>query len=101
MPFSENEYYLLRMAEECCEVGQRALKALAFGIDEVQPGQPHDNAARIVDEFHDLFAVAAILQERGVIKDITPSHDRIEAKRAKIEKFMAISVAQGTLVRDT
>ena len=94
---TEDEHYLVCLAEECTEVGQRVAKALRFGLDEIQRDQPLNNAERILDEFHDLFAVAAILQARGVLGHIIPTTDRILAKRLKIERFMTISRAQGVL----
>ena len=44
------------LAEECAEVIQRVTKALRFGVDEVQPGQPHTNAQRISYEMGDVLA---------------------------------------------
>lgn len=94
---TENEHLLLCLAEECDEVGQRVMKALRFGLHEVQPGQSWTNAERIVDELHDLIAVAVLLHSAGVIDRPTPSIERIEEKQAKIVKFMAISRREGTL----
>jgi len=38
------EYLLSVLAEECCEVAQRATKAQRFGLREIQPDQPFNNA---------------------------------------------------------
>ena len=94
---NETEHLLICLAEECTEVGQRVAKALRFGLGEVQAGQPLDNAQRILEEFHDLFAVATLLQARGTLGHIVPSVDQIEAKRLKIERYMKISREQGVL----
>lgn len=41
------EYLLACLAEEAVEVAQRATKAMRFGCNEVQPGQPLCNVQRI------------------------------------------------------
>lgn len=45
------------LVEECAEVAQRATKALRFGLDEVQSGQPFDNAYRLSQEIGDISCV--------------------------------------------
>ena len=94
---TENEHLLLCLAEECDEVGQRVMKALRFGLDEVQPGQTSTNAERIVYEMHDLISVATILSDKGVIPNPYPINAMIEAKAAKIAKFMEIGRREGVL----
>lgn len=94
---TENEHLLLCLAEECDEVGQRVMKALRFGLDEVQPGQPLMNSERIVVELYDLIAVAKILHARRVIAEPYPTAETIAEKEAKITKFMAISRREGVL----
>lgn len=95
---NRQEYLLECLSEECNEVGQRVSKALRFGMSEVQPGQALSNADRIVDELEDLISVARILQAERVLPEFMPSQARIAMKQAKIEKFMAISRAEGTLI---
>jgi hypothetical protein len=94
---NRTEHLLTCLAEECAEVGQRVSKALRFGLDEVQPGQPLRNRDRIQDELNDLFAVAAILAGEGVIGWCLPEQGQVRAKLEKIERFMAISREQGVL----
>ena len=97
---NRTEYMLTCLAEECFEVGQRVMKALRFGLNEVQAGQPLHNADRILEELHDLFAVAAILQAEGVIGPFVPPAGTVSRKLEKIERFMAISRATGALVEE-
>jgi hypothetical protein len=95
------EHLFTTAAEEACEVGQRISKALRFGLTEVQPGQPLTNAERIVEEFHQLYAMLDWLQVEGHIDpdlDLTPDEDTKRGKREKVEHFMAISREQGTLI---
>lgn len=97
------EHLAATAAEEACEVGQRITKALRFGFDEIQAGQPLTNAERIVGEFHDLFVMLEWLREEGKIPRhlfFVPPPGVTEAKRTKVEKFMAISREQGVLSDD-
>lgn len=94
---NRTEHLLTCLAEECDEVGQRVMKALRFGLTEVQKEQPYNNAERIVGELHDLLAVACILWREGVISDPYPSGQKIAEKRAKIDRYMEISKATGAL----
>ncbi|HEV7658814.1 MAG TPA: hypothetical protein VGO55_03105 [Allosphingosinicella sp.] len=91
------EHLLTCLGEECSEVSIRASKALRFGLSEVQPGQKMTNAQRITAELKDVWAAAIICAQAGLIPFPQPSISEIEAKRAKIEKFMAISREQGVL----
>jgi NTP pyrophosphatase (non-canonical NTP hydrolase) len=87
---TEQELLLTCLAEECMEVAQRVTKALRFGLEEVQPGQPHNNAERITGELNDLFAVAMMLEGKGL-----PRFGRVEAldaKKAKVRKYLDYSL---------
>jgi adenylosuccinate lyase len=98
---TRTEHLLTIMAEECSEVAQRVSKALRFGVSEVQPGQLLTNAERIAAEFRDLLAAYEMLNEEGVL----PSHglynpsgitqDALNAKKAKVEKFLTFSAGRG------
>lgn len=91
------EHLIACLAEECDEVGQRCMKALRFGLSEVQPGQPLTNAQRIVQEYYDLLAVVEMLDDEGLIEAPFPERHIREAKQAKVEKFMAYAAEQGAL----
>lgn len=95
---NRKEYLLECLSEECNEVGQRVSKALRFGLSEIQDGQPFDNAERIVHELKDLLAVATILQSEGLLSSVRVSPEEVGAKLTRIEKFMAISRREGTLI---
>jgi hypothetical protein len=86
------------LAEECTEIGQRASKAIRFTAEEVQPGQELTNAERIMYEFRDLQAVMEMLEDEGVLPSIWHRDvAAIEAKKAKVERFLLHSAAVGTL----
>ena len=89
-------YLLACLAEEGVEVAQRCTKALRFGLGEIQPAQDLTNAERIAGEVNDMRAVLRMLEAHGVI-DATPDEEAIQAKIAKVEKFMDYSIAEGQL----
>lgn len=92
------EHLLFILAEECAEVAQRASKAARFGMDEVEPGQSLNNAQRLMVEVNDLYAALKMLDDEGVIYP-NPDFDAIDAKIAKVEKFLEYSRCCGTLPR--
>lgn len=102
---NRKEYLLVQLASECNEVAHRVTKALHFGLDEVQNGQSLTNEARMREELDDLLAVVEILGDEGiltgpVIDQGVPygvTKDIVDAKRAKIEKYMEIARREGTL----
>lgn len=73
---TEIQAILNQVMEECCEVGQRASKAIRFGLDEVQPGQEMTNAERLVGEFIDLCVAMKELNDKGLIK--LPADDEFD-----------------------
>lgn len=95
---NRQENLLNHLTEECNEVGQRVSKALRFGLNEIQSGQLLDNAERILEELHDLISVALILQQEGVIGKVIPTVAQVEAKRAKIEKYLELSRSLGCVI---
>jgi NTP pyrophosphatase (non-canonical NTP hydrolase) len=83
-------------AEECNEIAQRISKALRFGLSEIQPGQPLTNAERITEEMADLAATMMMIEkETGLSFGFTP--EMLQAKMAKIERFLLLSRDCGTL----
>lgn len=69
---TERQALLCKLAEECCEVAQRATKAMRFGMGEVQPGHAESNYERLLDEFLDLLTVAHRLGITRVIDEQYP-----------------------------
>jgi len=97
MPLNRTEYLLVKLAEECAEVAQRATKALTFGLKEVQHDQPYDNSERLVHELADLAGVVRMLEEAGAIELAEEFDKRRRAKPAWVEKYMAYSREVGCL----
>jgi hypothetical protein len=95
-----SEHDLIILAEECAEISEqccrlaiRISKALRFAPDEVMPGQPFNNLQRLKAELNDLVGAA---EASGLI-----DREQVEAKKAKIRKFAALSRACGMLDGET
>ena len=97
---TRTEHLLTVLAEECCEVAQRATKALRFGAGEVQPGQYFTNASRIALEVDDLLATLELLREEDALGLRRPDRSNIDEKTRKIERFLDYSRECGTLTPD-
>lgn len=84
-PVTAHERELLTiLIEECSEVQQCATKAMRFGLDEIQPEQPHTNVQRLAHEIGDLVEVIARLTSIGVL-----AQSEIDAGRAHKVKQLA------------
>jgi hypothetical protein len=85
---SKDDWMLLCLAEECDEVGQRVTKAMRFGLDEKQPGQPFNNRDRLMFELWDLIAVAKKLVLMGILpQEDLMRPDMMESKWARLEEY--------------
>lgn len=89
---TETEILLCCLAEECAEVSQRVSKALRFGLQEVQPGQPLTNAERITAELTDLYAVAQMIEGRGIPR--FGAMEDVLAKQAKVRAYLEYSMGR-------
>jgi len=95
---NRKEHLLVILAEECNEVGQRATKALRFGVNEIQPGTSNENnAERLKYEYNDLIAIVEILQEEGVLPPEMFSREMIDKKKERVKYFLEYSKKIGTL----
>lgn len=90
------QYYLTKLAEEGSEVAQIALKAQQFGPGEVMPGQPLNNFERCHYELDDLWAIVEEMNEKFRFS-YTPNRERMEAKKAKVRKYLGYSIRLGML----
>lgn len=90
---NREQYYLMKLAEECNEVAQRALKQVQFGKDEVQKGQTYTNGQRLKLEILDLIAVIDVLETDNHIPTLTADamNKYIDEKIFKMEKYMDYS----------
>lgn len=88
------QHLLTKLAEEGAEIAQIALKTQQFGPREVMPGQPLDNFQRCHLEIDDMQAVIELLNDQHGFGYV-PSRERIEAKKAKMSKYLAFSQSLG------
>lgn len=98
------EHLFTKLVEECCEVGQRATKAMRFGPEEVWQdpvGNPEGltNAELILSEMFDVFAVLELLSEDGLLpSDFDKDYDEtLRERKAKVEAMLKFSQTKGTL----
>ncbi len=100
---TRKEHLLLKLSEECAEVIERVSKAMIFGTDEIQPGQPYTNIDRVLWEFIDLLAAFEMLHEDEVIATRTFTaveafaRIRMIAKKKKVEEFLKFAASRGKL----
>jgi hypothetical protein len=96
---TQADYLLSHLAQECAEVIVRCTKAQHFGLDEIEPGQSHTNAERVMHEWCDLIATMETLQEYGILPELA-RQERIRRhrdKRAKAALFREYSRDIGRL----
>ena len=92
---TQTEHRLVKLAEECNEVGQRCTKAIRFGIDEIQADHHADNKQRIRLEMAGLVAAYNELMKHDNV--FWPTEIEIEQAREKQEKYRLYSEQLGTL----
>lgn len=86
------------LVRACSRTAQRASKIARFGMDEVQPGQPLNNATRLIESFTGVQRIMAELEKEGFVVLSRPDLDAaIDAKKAKVWTYMGYSVKCGTL----
>lgn len=88
---------LTLLAEECTEVGQRASKAVRFGLDEIQKGQELTNRERLHQELVDIITVVQYLNYEY---NFDFDFDNIDwkvvgVKKERIDKYMKYSANLG------
>lgn len=81
------QYFLLKLAEECAEVSQQALKQAQFGKDHSHPKIEVVNAVKLRQEVNDLLAVLDCLMDIGELPEIAP-YTLIQEKGKKKVKLL-------------
>jgi hypothetical protein len=112
---TREQFLLLKLAEECAEVSQRAIKQIQFGANQVQKagevagGQgpaPKEvgltNGQRLKNELLDLIAIVKLLEENNQFPEITFEEyiDTCRQKVNKLNKYIAFSRSLGELDGD-
>lgn len=107
---NQKDYDFLLTSEECAELAVelsamsiqanklaiRLSKAQRFTAEETQPGQFLNNGARVAEEALDLITNLETLAEKGYLH-YPEFAEHIVQKKAKLTKFMALSIERGTL----
>ena len=88
------QYLLIKLAEECNEIAQMAIKCSLFGYDSVDPREDtgETNAFKLFKELLDFSAVMTELEDSTDIdfNEINPE-DYIEMKRLKLQHYYDIA----------
>lgn len=88
------QYLLLKLSEECNEVGQMASKNMHFGTEETQTGGVQTNRERLHAEINDLLGIIELLNEEEGF-DFTPNPDKIALKKEKVKFYREYSRSLG------
>ena len=91
------EHLLVCANEEGLEIGQAADKALRFGLHDGYPETDRTNITDFVAEVNDLVGVLELMQENGIKLPNLFDRLAIEAKKARVNKYMDVARRLGTL----
>ncbi len=94
---TKEQYLLIQLMSECCEVAHRASKILHFGMDEIQPEVgvvKGSNNIRLNIEVNDLLATLELLRDEYKLIFII-DNDLISLKKEKVTNFMKYSEELG------
>lgn len=91
---TNKQYLLLKLSEECNEVGQMASKNMHFGTEETQTGGIQTNRERLHDEINDLLAIIELLNEEEGF-NFTPDPTKIADKKHKVKYYREYSRSLG------
>lgn len=89
---NKEQYLLTKLAEECNEVAQMALKTQQFGMDEVYIDK--SNKERLHEELTDLLGIVQMLNIEFGFNYII-DRNGIERKIEKVNKYLQYSVDLG------
>ena len=92
---NKEQYLLIKLAEECNEVAQIALKAAQFGLDNIKPEQLLTNRERLNSEIGDIIVIIALLDGNDSFHLDEESDEILFAKKAKVEKYLGVSMTLG------
>ena len=103
MALNREQFFLLKLAEECSEVAKRAIKQMQFGKDEAQNASvklnPNDteprptNAQRLREEINDLLVLVRMLEILEEIPEVIVEEKSsiYVAKYVKLAKYLKYS----------
>ena len=97
---TRQEHLLACLTEECAEVIKEVCKIQRFGPNDHHPDIEDSklNVQRLKDEIVDLIGVVDMLQdEKFIDMDILGLEEQIEAKKARVEKYILYAKEKGTV----
>lgn len=97
---NRQQFLLVKLSEECNEVGKEAAKIIQFGLNSFDPADPLrlSNRRRLINELLDLVAVMEMLDtESGIGINLDQSRNAIDHKKRKVEKYYLRSQQMGNM----
>lgn len=93
---NQEQYLLVKIAEEAAEIAQIALKSAQFGLDETY--QDIDNKGRLYKELDDLMCcVLALNNTIGTNFSYQINHENIRQKSIKLNEYSHYSAKLGCI----
>lgn len=92
MAMNRTQYLLTKLAEECNEVAQRALKTQQFGLDESYQGRT--NREMLHEELNDLVTIISMLNKESNLNFI-PDDLSINEKEFNVNEYYKYSLSLG------
>jgi len=95
---TRKEMLLVQLMEEAAEVVQGASKCLRFGTNHEWPSLEKTAEYRLMTELIDLSTLVKMCRDEGVIEQLPVDYkERMEAKEAKVNKYMQLSTELGKI----
>lgn len=92
---NNEQYLLVKLAEEASEIAQIALKSVQYGLSERKEGQDLTNAQRLNSELSDLFIILTFMQASDCFALEREPDEITLAKKAKVEKYWDLAIKLG------
>lgn len=87
---TNEQFLLLKLAEECTEIAHVAMKTVQFGYSSVAPGQSLTNIQHIHNELDDLLGICQMLNDECSFA-YEPNDDAIIRKVKKVQHFRSMT----------
>lgn len=93
------QYLFQLLQEESSEIIQASSKCNRFGWHNINQSSkiPMTNFEHVVVELNDLFAIVQMLKDAGFDLSMFGNQDAIDAKIAKVTRYMQDSINEGLL----